>query len=297
MILPCGRHVLDLSRPRVMGILNLTTDSFSDGGELLRGDRRDSGDGHGHAGLDREALLRRAQAMVEAGADILDLGAESTRPGAVPVPAQLEEDRIVAALRLLETRFDVVLSVDSSSPAVFRAAAQAGAGMLNDVRALQRPGAAEAAAATGLPVCLMHMQGEPGTMQKAPRYDDVIAEVSAFLEARLQAVAAAGIAPERVLFDPGFGFGKTLEHNLDLLASLARLAALGRPLLVGLSRKRMIGTLTGRGVDDRVPGSVAAALLAVERGAHIVRVHDVAPTVDALRVAAAVRERSTIVPG
>lgn len=290
MILACGRHQLDLTRPRVMGILNLTVDSFSDGGELLRG-----GDPDFRAELDDAALLRRADAMVAAGADILDIGAESTRPGATAVPLQLELDRIGGALRLLARRFDVLLSVDSSSPEVFRLAAGEGAGMLNDVRALQRPGAVEAAAASGLPVCVMHMQGEPGGMQDAPRYDDVVAEVSAFLESRMQALAASGIAAERVLLDPGFGFGKTLDHNLELLAGLPQLATLGRPLLVGLSRKRMIGALTGRPLDARMPGSIAAALLAVERGAHIVRVHDVAPTVDALRVAVAVRERSTIV--
>ena len=285
MILTCGRHALDLSRPRVMGILNLTSDSFSDGGELLRGDR-----------LDGDALLRRAAAMVEAGADLLDLGAESTRPGAAPVPVSLELERIGEALRLLSARFDLVLSVDSSSPEVFRAAAAQGAGLLNDVRALQRPGAVEAAAASGLPVCLMHMQGEPRSMQDAPSYDDVVVDVSVFLKARLKAVAAAGLAPERVLFDPGFGFGKTLEHNLDLLAGLPQLAELGRPLLVGLSRKRMIGTLTGRDGGERMSGSVAAALLAVERGARIVRVHDVAPTVDALRIAAALHDRSSMAP-
>ena len=276
--LPCGDRRLALDRVAVMGVLNLTPDSFSDGGQLLA----ESG------GLDREALLRRAEAMVADGAAILDLGAESTRPGAVPVPLERELERVVGALELLAPRFDVVLSVDSSAPEVFAASAAAGAGLLNDVRGLRRPGALEAAAATGLPVCLMHMQGEPGSMQDSPHYDDVVAEVCAFLAERLAAAEAAGIGRERLLVDPGFGFGKTLAHNLRLLRDLDALGELGVPVLVGLSRKRMIGALTGREVDERMPGSIAAAALAVAGGARLVRTHDVAPTVDAVRVAEAV---------
>ena len=264
-----------------MGVLNVTDDSFSDGGELLRGEP-------GRAVLDGDALLRRAEAMVRDGAAILDVGAESTRPGATPVPEALECERIGAALELLLPRFDVPVSVDTSSPQVMTRAGEAGASLLNDVRALQRPGALEAAAATGLPVCLMHMQGEPGTMQDDPVYADVVVEVRSFLAERMEACTGAGIGPERLLVDPGFGFGKTLAHNLELLRGLPTLAALGPPVLVGLSRKRMIGALTGRPVGERLAGGLALAVLAVERGARIVRTHDVAGTVDALRVTAAV---------
>jgi dihydropteroate synthase len=277
--LACGDRRLSLDRVAVMGVLNLTPDSFSDGGDLL-------GDG---GVVDADALLRRADLMVTEGAAILDLGAESTRPGAAPVPVAIERERIVLALELLKPRFDVVLSVDSSAPEVYEAAVAAGAGMLNDVRALRRPGALEAAAATGLPVCLMHMQGEPGTMQDRPAYEDVVGEVSAFLRARMAAAQDAGIGEERLLVDPGFGFGKTLDHNCELLRELPALRSLGVPMLVGLSRKRMIGALTGREVGARVAGSIAAAALAVRAGARLVRTHDVAETVDAVRVAEAVR--------
>ena len=277
MKLSCGHRTLDLATPAVMGILNLTADSFSDGGDFLRPE-----------GLDLDAILRRAEAMVGAGARILELGAESTRPGASPVPVNLELDRIATALEVLAPRVDAVISVDSSAPQVFTAAAAAGAGMLNDVRALSRDGALEAAAATGLPVCLMHMQGEPGTMQEDPRYDDLVTEVRDFLITRMEAARFAGIPRERILLDPGFGFGKTLAHNVELLAELERIVELGPPVLVGMSRKGMIGRLTGRTLDARVAGSVAAAALAVDRGARIIRVHDVAETVDAVAVAAAV---------
>ncbi|MCC5885519.1 MAG: dihydropteroate synthase [Gammaproteobacteria bacterium] len=256
-----------------MGILNITADSFSDGGELLSAGR-----------LDGDALLRRAEAMVEAGADLLDLGAESTRPGAEAVAESEELERLTAALALLRPRFGVVLSVDSSSPAVFAMAAAAGADLLNDVRALRRTGALEAARESGLPVCLMHMQGEPGTMQDDPRYHDVLAEVGSFLSERVAACEAAGIGRDRILLDPGFGFGKRLEHNLTLLADLQALAASGLPILVGMSRKRMLGELTGRPTSERVAAGVAAAVLAAERGAAIIRTHDVAATVDGLKV-------------
>lgn len=271
-----GPRPLDLARPVVMGILNLTPDSFSDGGDLLDG-----------GALAVDALLRRAEAMVEAGAGILDLGAESTRPGAAGIDPGPERDRIATALELVAARLDVMLSVDSSTPEVFTAAAAAGAHLLNDVRGLRRDGAVEAAAATGLPVCVMHMQGEPGTMQVQPRYDDVVAEVRAWLAERLAVCEAAGIPRARLAVDPGFGFGKTLAHNLALLRGLPEIASLRVPVLAGLSRKRMIGEVTGRPVDARVHGSTAAAVLAALGGARILRVHDVAATVDALRVAAA----------
>lgn len=268
-----GSRELDLARPQVMGILNITTDSFSDGGELLAAGR-----------IDGDALLGRAEAMVEAGATLLDLGAESTRPGAVAVAEAEEVERITAALALLRPRFDVVLSVDSSSPAVFALAASAGADLINDVRALRRDGAVEAASRSRLPVCLMHMQGEPGTMQADPRYRDVTAEVGRFLSERVQVCVEAGIGRDRILLDPGFGFGKRLEHNLALLRDLKALAASGLPILVGMSRKRMLGELTGRATGERVAAGVAAAVLAAERGAAIIRTHDVAATVDALKV-------------
>ena len=268
-----GTRQLDLARPQVMGILNITADSFSDGGELLLAGR-----------LDGEALLRRTEAMVAAGATLLDIGAESTRPGATVVAESEELDRMAAALALLRPRFDVVLSVDSSSPGVFAMAAATGADLLNDVRALRREGAIEAASASGLPVCLMHMRGEPGTMQDDPRYYDVMAEVGSFLSERVEACVAAGISRDRILLDPGFGFGKRLEHNVALLVGLKALAASGLPILVGMSRKRMLGELTGRAMGDRLAAGVAAAVLAAERGASIIRTHDVAATVDGLKV-------------
>ena len=262
-----------------MGVINTTPDSFSDGGALYRG-----------ASLNLDAALAQAQAMVEAGATILDVGGESTRPGALPVSEQEELDRVVPLVERIRHSLDVVISVDTSTPAVIRESAAAGCGLINDVRALQREGALEAAAGTQLPVCLMHMQGEPGTMQANPEYQDVVADVSSFLTQRLKACEAAGISRNRVLLDPGFGFGKTVEHNLQLLAALPRLAELGLPILVGLSRKSLIGKLIGRDVDQRLPASLALAVLAVERGASIVRVHDVAETVDALAMITALRE-------
>lgn len=273
---------MDLSSPQVMGILNLTADSFSDGGELVSGGR-----------LDRSALLARADAMVSAGAAWLDLGAESTRPGARSVSEALQVDLLGEALSTLRRRLDVRLSVDSSAPAVFRVAAELGADMLNDVRALQAPGALEAAAATGLPVCLVHMQGEPGTMQQAPRYDNVVLDVRDFLRARIAACAEAGIPRRRIVLDPGFGFGKLLPHNLALLNELGLLVELECPVLVGMSRKRMLGEVTGRELEARVPAGVAAAVLAMERGAAIVRTHDVGPTMDAVAMVCALREHGS----
>ena len=227
--------------------------------------------------------------MVADGAGILDIGGESTRPGADPVGAEEERRRVIPLVEAISAELDVVISVDTSNPALMRDAAAAGAGLTNDVRALTRPGAIEAAAATGLPVCLMHMQGDPGTMQQAPSYEDVVADVAAFLEARTRACEVAGIPRDRIVLDPGFGFGKTVEHNLRLLADLPALAATGLPLLVGLSRKSLIGKLLGREVDERLPASLALAVLAVERGAAIIRTHDVRETSDALAMAAAVQ--------
>lgn len=267
-VVDCAGRPLDLSRLRVMGVLNVTPDSFSDGGEFFA----------------REDALRRAEHLVEEGADILDIGGESTRPGAVPVSAGEEIDRVVPVIEALHSRISVPISVDTSKPEVMRAAVGAGAGMINDVWALRKTGALEAAASAGVPVCLMHMQGDPRTMQAAPRYVDVLSEVRDFLQDRITDCTAVGIDPERILLDPGFGFGKSLVHNLALLAGLEEICSLGHPVLVGLSRKSMIGALTGRPVDERLPGSLAATVLAVEHGARLVRTHDVAATLDALRV-------------
>jgi dihydropteroate synthase len=273
----CAGRSLDLSRPRVMGVLNVTPDSFFDGG----------------AHLDLAAAMRRADAMVAEGADIIDVGGESTRPGAAPVTAEDEIRRVVPLIAAIRARLPVPVSVDTSKPDVMRAAVAAGAGLINDVRALRLPGALETAAALGVPVCLMHMQGEPGTMQQGPRYMDVVAEVAGFLRGRMAACMAAGIPAGRLLLDPGFGFGKALTHNLALLAGLGDIAALGPPLLVGLSRKSMLGAITGRALGERLAGSLAAAVLAVERGAMLVRVHDVAETVDALAMVVALRQAGT----
>jgi dihydropteroate synthase len=256
-----------------MGILNITPDSFSDGGDFL--------------GLD--AALEQAERMVAAGASIIDVGGESTRPGAAPVAEAVEIDRVVPVIEALAAGIDAAISVDTSKAGVMQAAAAAGAGMINDVFALQASQALEAARQTGLPVCLMHMQGQPRTMQQAPRYADVVTEVEAFLRGRLEACEQAGLPEERLLIDPGFGFGKTLEHNLQLLARLDAFSVLKRPLLVGLSRKSMLGALTGRAVRERVTAGVAAAVLAIERGAAIIRTHDVAETRDAIRVMTALR--------
>ncbi|WP_058557522.1 dihydropteroate synthase [Thiohalocapsa sp. ML1] len=255
-----------------MGVLNLTPDSFSDGGVFFAPD----------------AALRRAERMLEEGVDIIDIGGESTRPGAADVSAEDEIARVVPVVRALARRLPVPISVDTSKPEVMRAAAEAGATLINDVRALRAPGALGTAAALGLPVCLMHMQGEPRTMQAEPSYGDVVAEVRAFLAERIAAAVAAGVPAESLLIDPGFGFGKRLPHNLGLLARLRELCDLDVPLLVGLSRKSMLGTLTGRDVSERLPASLAAAVIAAERGAKLLRVHDVAATVDAVKVVVAV---------
>lgn len=274
MQLNCGSASLDLSQPLVMGILNTTPDSFSDGGHCYR-------DGK----LNLDLAVRYAQQMLDDGASIIDVGGESTRPGALVVSEQQELDRVVPVVDALVRELGAVVSVDTSNASVIRESAKVGAGIINDIRALQREGALEAAAATGLPVCLMHMQGEPETMQKAPSYEnDVVTNVSDFLQERISACYAAGIKKEHILLDPGFGFGKTLEHNLQLLARLKEMTKLGFPLLVGLSRKSMLGALLKRDVSERLPGSLALALAAAERGAAIIRVHDVAATADVLRV-------------
>jgi dihydropteroate synthase len=271
--LPCGNRVLDLAQPHVMGILNVTPDSFSDGGRF-------SG---------RDAALRHAAEMVAAGATLIDVGGESTRPGARAVSPTEELERVAPAVEAIARELDVVISLDTSTPTVMREGARLGAGMINDVRALRRDGALDAAADTGLPLCLMHMLGEPGNMQQDPRYGDVVREVRDFLAERMQACEAAGIPAERIILDPGFGFAKTLAHNLSLFKHMEALHELGRPLLVGVSRKSMIGQALGREVHQRLYGSLALAALAVAKGACILRVHDVAETVDAVRMVAAVQ--------
>ncbi len=271
--LDCAGRRLLLDRPRVMAILNVTPDSFSDGGA--------------HAGVD--AAVAHGLRLAEEGADILDIGGESTRPGAPPVALDEELARTIPVIEALATRVAIPISIDTSKPDVMRAAVAAGAGLINDVRALTTAGALDAAAELAVPVVLMHMQGEPGSMQISPHYDDVVSEVRSFLAQRMFACEMAGIDRRRILIDPGFGFGKTLDHNLALLAQLRRLTELGVPVLAGLSRKRSIGELTGRErADQRQAGSLAAALIAVQNGAAVVRVHDVAATVDALRVWSAV---------
>jgi len=270
--LDCNGRPLALDRARICGIVNVTADSFSDGGRFI----------------DPQQAIAHALRLVEEGADLLDVGGESTRPGADAIGADEEIARVVPVIAALAKQTSVPISIDTSKPEVMRAAVAAGAGLINDVYALRREGALDAAAELGVPVCLMHMQGEPRTMQDAPDYDDVVADVHRFLAERLFAVQMAGIDKKKILVDPGFGFGKTLEHNLALLRGLERFPELA-PVMVGLSRKSTIGTLTGRANGaDRAAGSAAAAMIAVQRGAMIVRVHDVAVTRDALAVWSAV---------
>jgi len=269
----CGRYSLDLSSPQVMGVLNTTPDSFSDGGQYYRGER-----------LQLDLALARAEQMLAEGAAIIDVGGESTRPGAAAVSEQQELDRVVPVVEAIVSRLDAPVSVDTSTPEVMRQSAAVGAALINDIRALQREGALQAAAETGLPICLMHMQGEPVNMQQQPHYQSVVDEVHSFFTARISACEAAGIVRERLMLDPGFGFGKSLTHNLTLLRELASFQDYRLPVLVGLSRKSMLGPLLGREVAQRLPGSLALALEAVSRGAVVVRVHDVAATVDVLRV-------------
>jgi dihydropteroate synthase len=266
--LDCAGRALVLDRPRIAGIVNVTPDSFSDGGLFI----------------DPAKAIEHGLKLIEEGADLLDIGGESTRPGAQEVGAEEEIVRVVSVIAALSKQTSVPLAIDTSKPLVMRAAAAAGAGMINDVYALRREGALDAAAELKLPICLMHMQGEPRTMQQNPQYDDVVSDVRRFLAERIFACEMSGIDKKRIVVDPGFGFGKSLEHNLALLRALDQFAALGVPLMAGLSRKGMIGELTGRPTDDRVEGSVAAALIAVQKGAMLVRVHDVAATRDALAV-------------
>jgi dihydropteroate synthase len=273
MNLHCGSRVLDLTRPVVMGVLNVTPDSFSDGGHYSSPER----------------ALGHARDMVAEGAAIIDVGGESTRPGATPVSPELELQRVLPVVRAIASGLDVVISVDTSSPEVMRAAVAEGAHLINDVRALQRPGALEAAAATSAGICLMHMQGEPADMQRAPAYSRVVEEVRAFLTARMQTCLAAGIARERLCIDPGFGFGKRVEDNLELLRRLGELRELGVPVLAGLSRKSMLSVLTGRTPDQRLAGSLALACVAAAGGASIIRAHDVAATVDVLKIVGALQ--------
>jgi len=273
MFLHCGNFQFDLSRPLVMGIVNVTPDSFSDGGQHFQHD----------------AALAHAQHLIAEGADIIDIGGESTRPGARPVGVQEELDRVLPIIEGLRGA-PAPISVDTCKPQVMQAAIAAGAQMVNDINALQDAAAMNAVAAGNVAVCLMHKQGDPQTMQTQPQYQNAVDEIGEFLRGRIAAAEAAGIGRERIAIDPGFGFGKTLAHNLDLLRHLDKLCELGVPVLAGLSRKSMLGALTGREAGDRVMASVAAALIAVQRGASIVRVHDVRETVDALKIWNAINE-------
>jgi len=271
-VLRCGRYVLPLARALVMGVVNITPDSFSDGGEFFG----------------TELAVAHARTLVAEGADLIDIGGESTRPGALPVSVDEELNRVMPVLEALAP-LGVPVSVDTSKPEIMRAALASGADMINDIAGFRTPGALEAAAPSDAALCIMHMQGEPRTMQAAPHYDDVVTEVHAFLHARALAARELGVADDRIVIDPGFGFGKSFEHNLQLLHDLRKLAELGWPVLVGLSRKSMLGKITGRQSHERVHASVAAALLAVVNGARIVRVHDVRATRDALAVLEALR--------
>lgn len=263
-----------MSSTQVMGILNVTPDSFSDGGRYFSAD----------------AALAHVAQMCAAGATLIDVGGESTRPGARPVAVQEEVDRVVPMVEAIRARFDVVVSVDTSTPQVMSGAAGAGAGLINDIRALTRPGALQAAADSGLAVCLMHMQGEPQTMQQAPVYQSILDEVNSFLESRVQACIDSGIGRDKLILDPGFGFGKNLQHNLQLFAGLDRVQPLDLPILVGVSRKSMIGQVLERPVDQRLYGGLALATLAVAKGARIIRTHDVTQTIDAVRMADAIMQ-------
>lgn len=268
-----GRE-LDLSRCHVMGILNVTPDSFSDGGRFNS----------------RESALVRARQMVNDGASFIDVGGESTRPGASEVSTQEELDRVCPVVESIAKELDTVISVDTSNPVVMAETARLGAGLINDVRALQREGAPEVAAKAGIPVCIMHIQGEPDTMQDDPRYRNVRRDVSSFLTERMRVAEQVGVRADNIILDPGFGFGKSVEHNYQLLATLEQLHILGHPLLVGVSRKSMLGAVTGRDVNERLPASLAAATISAMKGASILRVHDVRETVDAVRIVTAVKE-------
>ena len=274
--LNCAGKILSFDIARVMGIVNVTPDSFSDGGK------------HGTS----DAAIAYALGLVEEGADLLDIGGESTRPGATEISEAEELKRVIPVIEALAKQINIPIAIDTSKPAVMRAAVQAGASIINDVFALRRENALDVAAELNVPVILMHMQGEPGSMQSAPHYNDAVAEVHSFLTQRIFACEMAGISKKNIVIDPGFGFGKSLEHNLALLAQLQRFVELGVPVLAGLSRKSFIGSLSGRDVNDRVHGSVAAALIAAQNGAKIIRVHDVAATVDALKIWNAVSKQN-----
>ena len=274
--LNCAGKILSFDIARIMGIVNITPDSFSDGGQ------------HGTT----EAAIAHALRLVSEGADVLDIGGESTRPGAAEVSEAEELQRVIPVIEALAKQIKIPIAIDTSKAGVMRAAVKAGASIINDVFALRRDDALDVAAELKVPVILMHMQGEPGSMQAAPHYDDAVTEVHSFLTQRIFACEMAGISKKNIVIDPGFGFGKSLEHNLALLAQLPRFVELGVPVLAGLSRKSMIGTLTGREVNDRVYGSVAAALIAAQNGAKIIRVHDVAATVDALKIWSAVSKQN-----
>lgn len=274
----CGKYEFAIDRPLIMGVVNVTPDSFSDGGRFLQ----------------VQAAVDHARRLVDEGADLLDIGGESTRPGAAPVALDEERRRVLPVIEALAGA-GVPLSIDTQKPELMREAAVAGAALINDVNGFEAPGAFAAVAGSACAVCIMHKQGDPRSMQQAPQYADVVAEVDAYLRRRAAAAEQAGIARERIVIDPGFGFGKTLEHNLALLRGLKSVAAAGYPVLAGLSRKSMIGALTGRPVGERMPGSVAAALLAAQRGASILRVHDVAATRDALKVWQAVEGSDRVI--
>jgi dihydropteroate synthase len=274
MLMDFAGRTLDMANCHVMGVLNVTPDSFSDGGRFNQ----------------VGSALARAREMVADGAVFIDVGGESTRPGATPVPLQEELDRVCPIVESIARELDVIVSVDTSAPEVMRETTALGAGLINDVRALQRPGAPEEIAKAVVPVCIMHIQGEPDHMQDNPLYRNLLKDVSSFLSDRMRAVEAAGVAPERIILDPGFGFGKTVEHNFQLLSALEQLRQLGHPLLVGMSRKSMLGHVTGRDVGERLSASVAAATIAAMKGASIIRAHDVRETVDAVKVVTAMQE-------
>lgn len=265
---------LDMAACHVMGVLNVTPDSFSDGGRFNQID----------------SALARAREMVADGAAFIDVGGESTRPGATPVPLQEELDRVCPVVEAIARELDVIVSVDTSAPEVIHETVPLGAGLINDIRALQRPGAPEAVAGADVPVCIMHIQGEPDHMQDNPSYRNVRQDVSAFLSERLRVIEAAGVRRDQIILDPGFGFGKTVQHNFELLNALQQLQQLGHPLLVGMSRKSMLGHVTGRDVGERLSASIAAATIAALKGVSIIRAHDVRETVDAVKVVAAMEE-------
>lgn len=283
MQLQCGKKTLNLNRAHVMGILNVTPDSFSDGGSL-----------YNNSQLSVDRALVKAAEMVDEGATLIDVGGESTRPGAQAVSLQEELDRVLPVVEVLNRELDIVISVDSSSAQVIKEAASHGAGLINDVRALTRSGALAAAVEAGLPVCLMHMQGNPETMQEHPEYENILHDVTAFLEARILACMQAGIPKDRIILDPGFGFGKTLEHNLTLLNRLEQLYTIGLPLMVGTSRKSMIAGVLDKEVDQRLAGGLATVAIAVMKGAKILRVHDVAETVDVVRMTESVMQEKRV---